>query len=222
MQLLKFSYPVLCIGFISVFISSCNTESKTPATLQQKVAEAYGLDNFDKVKSIAFTFNINKDTIAAARNWVWDVKNDVVSFMKDSENITYRRDTITSDAMKKIDGMFTNDQYWLLFPYHLAWDSSMNVTIKENQPSPINKTALTMITAKYMGKEGYTPGDSYDLYVDSSHMIREWMFHKGGAAEPTIVTTWSEPVSMGGLKISTEHSNADSSFRIFFTGVKVD
>ncbi|MEO7445638.1 MAG: hypothetical protein ABIT96_09685 [Ferruginibacter sp.] len=210
---------------LAIIFTACNqAENKTekPVTLQQKIANAYGEENFSKIKSVAFTFNIKKDTISNARSWVWNVPGNIVSYTKGTETMTYRRDTVASEAMKKIDGMFINDQYWLLFPYHLAWDSGMNVTVKEKQMSPIGKQEYTMLTSKYDDNGGYTPGDSYDLFVDENNMIREWMFHKGGSAEPSITTTWSEPETIGGLKISTDHINADSSFRIYFTGIKVN
>lgn len=212
--------PVLILAF--TILSGCNQRSDEQQSIQQNVAQTYGLDNFKNVKSIAFTFNIKKDTISNARSWVWNVPGNIVSYTKDTETMTYRRDTVASEAMKKIDGMFTNDKYWLLFPYHLAWDSGMNVTVKEKQMSPIRKQEYTMLTSKYDDNGGYTPGDSYDLFIDENNIIREWVFHKGGSAEPSITTTWSEPETIGGLKISTNHVNADSSFRVYFTGINVE
>ncbi len=157
-----------------------------------------------------------------ARNWVWNVKENTVTLNSPAQNITYRRDTIQSEAMKAIDRKFINDQYWLLFPYHLVWDSSAIITEKENATMPLAKTPAKMLTIQYQGTAGYSPGDAYDLYVDNNNMIKEWTYRKGGVAETSLATTWEENIEISGLTLAMNHKNPESKFRIYFTGVKVE
>ncbi len=137
------------------------------------------------------------------------------------ETVTYKRDTIQSAAMKSVDQKFINDQYWLIFPYHLVWDSGFTLTTKEKIVSPITKKEMTVLTVQYNNQGGYTPGDAYDLYLDNNYMINEWTYRKGGAEKPTLSTTWQDMINAKGLTIATNHQTLDGKFSIYFNGVTV-
>jgi hypothetical protein len=212
----------LMIAGVSFLLSSTScAQPKREAGTKEKVADAYHIGQFKNAKSLAFTFNVRRDTTVSSRNWLWDIPGNIVTYNKGEETVTYRRDTINSEKMKKIDGTFINDQYWLLFPYHLVWDSGMVVSETPNQLSPIGQKETTMLTVQYGDAGGYTPGDAYDLFIDENYMITEWNFRKKGAAKPSLTTTWAEPVTVGGMTFATNHTNADSSFQLYFTNVRV-
>lgn len=190
--------------------------------LSQKVANAYGFQKFNKVKTLSYTFNVKRDTFpATSRSWKWNVKENTVTMTTSKETVTYKRDTIQSAAMKSIDGRFINDQYWLIFPFHLVWDAGTILTMKSNATEPISKQECTMLTIQYNNKDGYTPGDAYDLFIDKNHLITEWNFRKGNAEKPSLTTTWADNIMFKKIKISTNHLNADGKFRLWFTGVEV-
>jgi hypothetical protein len=66
-------------------------------------------------------------TITVSRKWEWDPKTDTVSFEGKTKEgkevkVTYQRSQLSSqsDDVKMVDPVFFNDQYWLLFPLHVA------------------------------------------------------------------------------------------------------
>jgi hypothetical protein len=223
----KIRIYILGSTIAALLLSSCvqpkeEKETANEHTVAQKIAHAYGIENFKDAKTLAFTFNVKRDTVIKSRSWLWDIAGNVVTYIKGKDSVTFRRDTVASASMKKIDGDFINDQYWLLFPYHLVWDSGLVVSQKEKQISPLNKKETTMFTIQYSDNVGYTPGDAYDFFIDKDYMIVEWNFRKAGAIEPTMTTTWSVPILMNGMKLSMEHENPGTNFKLYYTGVKVN
>lgn len=188
----------------------------------KKVAAAYGVDNFKNAKAMTFTFNAKQGTAAvSSRGWNWNIVENIVTMITTKETVTYRRDTIKSAAMKSIDQKFINDQYWIIFPYHLVWDNGFTLTTKEKAVSPISKKNRTLLTVQYDSQGGYTPGDAYDLYLDNNFMICEWTYRSGGTQKPTFSTTWQDIIKIKGLTIATNHQSADGKFSIYFNDVTV-
>ncbi len=215
---------LLSFFFASTLLLSTNIifAQTDPTKFAQKVADAYGFKYFKNVSTLSYTFNVKRDTFpATTRSWKWNVKENTVTMVTSKETVTYKRDTIQSAAMKSIDGRFINDQYWLIFPYHLIWDAGTIITSKSNVVAPISKKECTMLTIQYNNKDGYTPGDAYDLFIDKNYLITEWNFRKGNAEKSSLSTTWQDNIKIKKLKISTNHLNADGKFRIWFTGVEV-
>ena len=215
---MKKIFLFLTILFLS--IATINAQNAA-MDIAKKVASAYGIDNYKNAKAMTFTFNVKRDTSVTFRSWNWNIAENIVTMSTPKEKVTYRRDTIQSAAMKSVDQKFINDQYWLIFPFHLIWDSGSTLTTKENQLSPISKKEQTMLTVQYNNKDGYTPGDAYDLYLDNKFMITEWSYRKGGAEKPSLSTTWQDMQTMKGLNIVTNHKSADGKFGIYFTSVTV-
>ena len=48
---------------------------------------------------------------------------------------------------------------------------------------------MQKLTIVYGDEGGYTPGDAYDFYFGDDHIIKEWVFRKGNATEPSTMTT---------------------------------
>ena len=190
--------------------------------LAQKVANAYGLKKFKKAKSMTFTFNAKRDTFpTSSRSWNWNIEQNIVTLTSPKQTVTYRRDTIQSAAMKSVDGKFINDQYWLIFPFHVVMDKGCTLTQKDNVSSPIGKLNSTMLTVQYNNVDGYTPGDAYDLYIDKNYMVTEWVYRSKGVAKPSLNTKWENTVKNEGVKTATNFPSEDGKFKIFFTDVSV-
>ena len=53
---------------------------------------------------------------------------------------------------------------------------------------------------------GYTPGDTWELYVGPDYRVEQMVFRRGGPKKPSLVTaTWAGNKKAGPLLISTEH-----------------
>ena len=213
-------YILLSILF-SLFVYSGFSQTDGNA-LAQKVANAYGIKDFKKAKSMSFTFNVKRDTFPITyRSWDWNMEKNIVTMKDPKQTVTYRRDTIRSAAMKNIDGKFINDQYWLLFPFHIVMDKGCTLTEKDNVKAPIGKTNSTMLTVQYNNVDGYTPGDAYDLYIDKNYMVTEWVYRSKGVAKPSLNTRWENTLKNKGVKTATNFPSEDGKFKIYFTGVSV-
>jgi len=125
----------------------------------------------------------------------------------------------------QIDPAFVNDQYWLLFPLHVAWDGSPKVTDDGMQKMPIGEGSADRIVVKYPAEVGgYTPGDTWELYVGADHRVEQFVYHRGGPKKPSVVTaTWAGYKKAGPLLISTEHQGTadDGQLHLSFTDVAV-
>src|SRR5262249_5939488 len=46
-----------------------------------------------------------------------------------------------------------------------------------------------LVSVKYSSKGGYTPGDTWDLYVGDNNRIEYFVYHRGGGNKPPLVFT---------------------------------
>jgi hypothetical protein len=90
---------------------------------------------------------------------------------------------------------------------------------------PIGAGSSTLVSVKYPAEAGgYTPGDTWDLYVGKDKRVQQMVYHRGGAQKPSVVTaTWAAYKKAGPLLISTEHrGSADGKpLHIFISDVSV-
>ena len=186
-----------------------------PPILEQ-VAKTYGLDSFGQVEAIRYTWNGEiTGLFKASRTWEWEPKTGKVSFEgKDKDGkpvkVTYMRSEINAqadEAKKQADAGFTNDNYWLLFPLHAYWDTSATVTDEGMKKLPTGAGSGTLVTVKYgAALGGYTPGDTWNLYVGKDNRVEYLVFQHGGDKKPSLVkATWTGYKKAGPLLISTEH-----------------
>jgi hypothetical protein len=198
-----------------------NVETKSLSDIE-KVAKAYGFENFNKIKQLQYTFNVARyDTLLVARSWLWNKETGDITMINNQDTVTYRQANIT-DELKKADHRFINDKYWLLFPFQLIWDSNMSYKNMGSQKAPISGNQLIKLTVQYGDDGGYTPGDAYDLYLDKDWIIREWEFRKTNKEAPGSAITWEGYTIFNGITVATEHNNKDSGLRIYFTDVKFE
>jgi len=206
------------------------TSSAQKAPIADQMAKAYGLDSFGQIDAIRYTFNIPAFKIS--RTWTWEPKANRVTFEgKDKEGkpvkVTYVRSQVDSqpeNVKKEIDPGFINDQYWLLLPFHFVWDSGASVEDKGMQTVPGGKESARHVVVKYPSDVGYTPGDTWEVYVGSDNRIQYMVFHHGGTVKPNLAKlNWEGYKKAGPLLVSTEHQGtADGNpVHIFFTNVAV-
>ncbi len=208
--------------FLCLVVASCSRNKTTPAGGQlsdaEKIANAYGIANFNRLQKLTYTFNVQRDTTHSWRTWVWQKKAGKVTMITGQDTTRYNLSTV-NESLKTVDHRFINDKYWLLFPFQLVWDDNLTITNHGAQTAPISGKQLTKITAQYGPAGGYTPGDAYDLYVDEAWLIREWVFRKSGQKDPSLATTWEDYADKKEVKIATNHYNKDRSFRLYFTDI---
>ena len=204
---------------LTVLITSCG-EREQEQTVVQNIAAANGLDNFDKVKELHYTFNVKvNDSLRTSRAWTWHPKEKTASLKTPDSTVTYNYETEASQH-EEVDQKFINDQYWLLFPLHLVWDE-MEWEHSQEATAPISGENMQRVTVTYPYGAGYTPGDVYEIYFGEDYLIREWVYLSGGNRERPFATTWEDYKEFDGIKISTMHKNNDGSFELFFTDVDI-
>lgn len=199
---------------LGVLILATASSAQTPSPIAERIAKAYGLDSFGQVEAIRYTWTIT-GVINLSHTWEWNPKTSVVSYEgKDKDGkpvkVTYMRSQLSSqsDAVKnEIDPGFINDNYWLIFPFHAYWDSSATVTDQGMQKLPLGRGSARLVAVKYPSEAGgYTPGDTWELYVGKDDRVEQFVYRRGGPKKPSVVImTWAGYKKAGPLLISTEH-----------------
>ena len=141
--------------------------------------------------------------------------------------VTYSRSQLASQSAfvkEVVDPGFFNDQYWLLFPFHLIWDTGASIEDAGMQKLPLGKGKARRVVVKYPSSGGYLPGDTWAIFVGPDNRIRELEFHHGGSEKPSVVlATWAGYKKAGPLLFSLDHrGKADGKpLHLFFTNVAV-
>ncbi len=215
------------VFLMAVSLTACAGHTKERGmTARQQIAESYGLPYFGEVEKIQYTFNVNIGEKQISRFWIWQPHLNRVTFkgMDYQEAITYNRSEMVhteSNKLKKIDAWFINDNYWLLFPYHVAWDKNAKVEDIGRQRPPMGDARARCVVVTYPATGGYTPGDVYDLYLDDQYRLTQWVYRRGGSEKPTRISTWDDHRKVGPLTMSLNHQGEDQNFRVWFTNVGV-
>jgi hypothetical protein len=220
---------LLAFGMLLILPATSGAQQLPPVA--EQMAKTYGLDSFGQVEGIRYTFNAEFPGVKRSETWEWQPKTDTVSYEGKDEKgnpikVSYRRSQLgsQSDLIKnQIDPAFVNDQYWLLFPLHVAWDGA-SVTDEGMHKLPLGKTSAELIVVKYGLGHGYTPGDTWELYVGVDKRVEEMVYHRGGPKKPRLViVTWEGYKKAGPLLFSTDHrGTADGKpVHVYFSNVSV-
>jgi hypothetical protein len=222
------------IGLLAfaVLILAATSWAQTRPPIVEQIAKTYGLDSFRQIEGIRYTFNLDLAGLKLVDKWEWEPKTGKVSFEgKDKSGkpvkVTYLRSELgsQSDTVKnQVDPAFINDQYWLIFPFHAYWDTGATVTDEGMHKLPLGKGSAERVVVKYPSEGGYTPGDTWELYVGKDSRVEEFIYRRGGPKKPSVViATWADYKKAGPLLISTDHrGTADGKpFRLFFSDVSV-
>ena len=68
--------PFLVFG---VLIVASTSWAQTRSPIAEQIAKAYGLDSYEQVEAIRYTFNI-RGAIRVTRSWVWEPKTGEISY----------------------------------------------------------------------------------------------------------------------------------------------
>jgi hypothetical protein len=219
------------LPFSLLFIAPGISGAQQHAPIAEQIGKAYGVNSFGEVEAIRYTFNIPEFKLS--RSWVWEPKTDTVTYEGPDKagkpvKVRYQRDQLSSqsDAIKnEIDPAFVNDHYVLLFPLHVAWDDWASVTDEGMHEMPISKKPARRVVVKYPSQGGYSPGDTWELYVGKDKRLEEFVYRKAGAGFPKAYTgTWGGYEKAGPLLLSTDHEGTTDdgkSVRVFYSDVAV-
>ena len=202
--------------FVGVVFLASNSWAQQRAPILEQIAKTYGVDSYGQVEAIRYTWNGEiPGLFKLAHTWEWEPKTNKVSYEgkdKDGKPVkaTYVRTDVSSqpDSVKnEVDPAFINDNYWLIFPFHAYWDTSATVTDEGMKKLPVGAGSARLVVVKYPSEAGgYTPGDTWDLYVGKDNRVVQMVYHRGGPRKPSLVTaTWAGYKKAGPVLISTEH-----------------
>jgi len=200
--------------FIVLLVLGPNAWAQNRAPILEQIAKTYGLDSFSQIDAIRYTWTAQFPGVNISRTWTWEPKTNKVTFEgKDKEGkpvkVSYVRTDLASQpesVKKEVDPGFINDNYWLLFPFHAQWDTSATVTDQGMKKLPIGSGTAKLVSVKYPNDSGYTPGDTWDLYVGKDNRVQQFAYHRGGATKPSLViATWTGYKKAGPILFSTEH-----------------
>ncbi len=218
---------------LGVLVLAPNSWAQKRPPILEQIAKTYGIDSFGQIDVIRYTWHAQFPGVNVSRSWIWEPKTNKVSYEgKDKDGkpvkVTYTRSELNSqpDAVKnEVDPGFVNDNYWLLFPFHAYWDTSATVTDQGMHKLPLGNGSAELVAVKYPAEVGgYTPGDTWELYVGKDNRVEQFVYHRGGPKKPSLVTaTWAGYKKAGPLLISTEHrGTADGKpLHLFITDVAV-
>ena len=216
-----------------VLVLAATSWAQTRPPIAEQIGKTYGLDSWDKIEAIRYTWNAQFPGVNVSRSWEWHPKTGQVSFEgKDKDGkpvkVTYLESQLSSqpaNVKTDVEPGFINDQYWLIFPFHVVWDSSATVTDDGMQKLPLGTGSARRVTVKYpVEAGGDTPGDTWELYVGKDNRVEQFVYRRGGPKKPSVViATWAGYKKAGPLLISTEHrGTADGNpLHLYFSNVSV-
>src|SRR5258707_9809989 len=197
MAKLGFSTTICFLVFV-LLVLTASSWAQTRAPILDQIAKTYGVNSWDKVEAIRYTWNGEiTGLFKAAHVWEWEPKTGKISYEgKDKDGkpvkVSYLQSQLNSqpdDVKNQIEPSFVNDNYWLLFPFHAYWDTSATVTDQGMKKLPIGAGSATLVSVKYPAEAGgYTPGDTWDIYVSKEKRVQPFIYHRRGPQKPSLVT----------------------------------
>lgn len=212
-----------------IFLSACKQtkdnkeieqEPEKELTIAEKIAYAHGYQHWNNVKTFEFKFGGTLEDSTSGRSWVWNPKRSDVKMTRNGETTEYNRNSMDSVAINA-DKSFINDKFWALIPFQLVWDTSASISESTIEKSPVLEQNLNKITITYPNEGGYTPGDAYDIYFDDDYIIKEWIYRRGNAPEPSLSNTFENYSDYNGIKVAQDHKFAGSDRNLLVRNVKV-
>lgn len=226
--MVKLLSKAVLVTVLVLTLSACAGQNRETRkmTLRQGIGNAHGVSYFGSVEQIQYQFNVRIGDKIIKRFWIWEPNLDRVTFkgMNYQKAVTYYRreiETTSSAALKKVDAWFINDNYWLMFPFHIVWDANIKVEDIGRQELPLAGGKAKCVVITFPPSGGYTPGDVYDIYLNDDYRLMQWVYRRGGSTEPSRVTTWEDYRQVGPLVLSLNHTTGDDKFRVWFTSVGV-
>jgi hypothetical protein len=226
---------LIMIGFLfcGMLALAATAWAQTRPAIAEQIAKTYGLDSWGQIDAIRYTWNAQFPGVNVSRTWTWEPKTGRVTFEgkdKDGKPVkaTYLQSQLDSEppnVKDEIEPNFINDQYWLVFPLHVYWDTSATVTDQGMRKLPLGQGTAKQVVVKYPAEAGgFTPGDTWELFLAPTGRVEQFVYRRGGPKKPSVViATWGGYKKAGPLLISTEHrGTADGNpLHLFISNISV-
>ena len=206
-EMKRFAIGLVVIAFFTGCMRPAAPPETSPRDVLHDISWANSLFDLYRHERLHFTFHAQLPGKSVQRQWVWHIKDG----------------RIFLDGVEQEMGQaFVNDVYWLLFPLK-AYESrdQVEVTVARNRLSPLGRQKTTEVVVRYVSGKGYTPDDTYKLYVDDNMVVREWSYLKGGQEPPARITTWSGYQTVGKMQLSLVRESRED-FKVWFSDVRVE
>ena len=218
--------------FVGVLVLAPRSGAQQRPQIVEKVAKTYGLDSWNQIEAIRYTWHVEFGKLKGSHSWEWEPKTSKVYYEgKDKDGkpvkVTYMRSELSSqpDAVRKeIDPAFINDNYPLLFPLKAYWDTGASVIDQGTYNLPVGNGSAELVAVKYPAEAGgYTPGDTWELYVGKDHRVEYLVYISGGSKPSLFFGTNADHKKAGPLLISMDHRGiADGQpIRVWYSDVSV-
>lgn len=196
---------------------AADDQSAKADDLAAAVWKASGGENWPKVKTIDFTFAVEKGgqrVLSAEHHWDVAAQTDHVKW-KDKDITVNLADPAQDEEAQKAYARWVNDSYWLLAPVKLR-DRGVHVAYEGTKE--IDGATREVLHLSF-DPIGLTPNDQYLLYVDpAKHLVTSWDYlPKPGESSHS---TWGDYQTSGGLTLATDHK-MDGGIRIRILNLKV-
>jgi hypothetical protein len=73
------STTIRCL-FFGVLVLAATSWAQTRPPIAEQIAKTYGLDSFDQIEAIRYTFDAQFLGVSFSRSWVWQPKTGQVSY----------------------------------------------------------------------------------------------------------------------------------------------
>ena len=222
----------ICFLFVGVLVLAPSSGAQKRPEIVEQVAKTYGLDSWNQIEAIRYTWHLEFGKLNVSRSWEWEPKTSKVYYEgKDKDGkpvkVTYMRSELSSqpDAVRKeIDPAFINDNYPLLFPLKAYWDTGASVIDQGTYNLPVGNGSAELVAVKYPAEAGgYTPGNTWELYVGKDHRVEYLVYISGGSKPSLFFGTNADHKKAGPLLISMDHRGiADGQpLRVWYSDVAV-
>jgi len=172
--------------------------------LLKKTCEKYQLFDFFDKHRVGFTFNVELPDKQVRRNWQWHIQAD--EMFLDGEAVGANQ-------------AFINDSYWLLLPLRFWHDRSQTDMHLKPATTPLQQIDAQALTIQYTSEQGFTPSDTYILYMTEEGELLEMSYYKASRATPNRQVTIGGAVDVAGITFFTEFTG--DNFRLFFTDLTI-
>jgi len=179
--------------------------------LAQEVWKASGGEQWPNVKTIDFTFAVEKNgktVMQAEHHWDMATQTDRVKWKGKDVTVNLMEPGTDADAKAAYE-RWVNDSYWLLCPLKLR-DRGLKVASEGTREMDGAKWEVLRLS---FDRVGLTPNDQYRLYIDpKTKRVASWDYmQKPGE---TMHGTWENYESAGGLMLATDHKMGGVQIRI--------
>jgi hypothetical protein len=192
---------------ITFLIIGCQGEIQKAPDILYEICTANNLFRIYDSENLKFTFNVQLPDKSIKRSWMWNIKQNKIFLNGDEQEISHA---------------FINDIYWLLFPLKAYEDrDQIELTVNRDKTSPLLNIKCSEIIVKYISGKGYTPNDSYKLYIDEKRKILEWAYLEESKEPPKRMTSWEDYRNINGIHLSLLRKGPNG-FQVWFTDVNVE